>query len=217
MKNACLQFKCNQKNNKVFLYPDEQIVFGRDKNNHVKLALHPLEEISFQWATTDISRRHFTIERKEHQFFIRDAGSTNGTSVNCLAVLDKNKALEDKQIIDVGGVLDLETNMFDKNMLLKRISNSPEDSYLIFSNEFTVGTSPESCVFIGKSVRNQAIIGYKSDEYYISPSEENSNIYVDGTLIKYGAETALKKEAKISMANNNIFFKIILESDNPFS
>ncbi|WP_372367201.1 FHA domain-containing protein [Candidatus Uabimicrobium sp. HlEnr_7] len=216
MTNAYLRFKKQNISHKILLLPGSTVEFGRDKSNDVKLALYPLEEISFQWATTDISRKHFVIERKNSQYTIKDDGSTNGTSVDCLAVLNRERSLDDKQILDVGGVLDLEISMRKNNMLLKRIGNTPQESYFLFYEDFTVGTSPESCIFIEKSVRNQATITYKNDQYFIKPSEENSNIYVNDKLIEYKKETPLNQEAKISMTNNNVFFEIILEKKNTF-
>lgn len=217
MTNAYLRFKKENTNHRVMLLPGNKVDFGRDKSNDVKLALYPLEEISFQWATTDISRKHFVIERSSSfDYTIKDDGSTNGTSVDCLAVLNQAKKLCDKQIVDVGGVLDLEITMCKNNMLLKRIGNTPEESYFLFGEDFTIGTSPESCIFIEKSVRNQAIISFKDNQYFVKPSGENSNIYVNDKLIEYKEETPLNQEAKISMTNNNVFFEIILEKKNTF-
>lgn len=90
--NASVTFKdYNNKIKHIILLPHEIVSFGRDCQNDITLTLSPVENNVFRVATTDISRRHFIIKRKADCFTIKDCNSTNGTSLNCIALINKEK------------------------------------------------------------------------------------------------------------------------------
>ena len=211
VSNASLIFKHRDITRHIILLPGQEVFFGRDKTNDVKLALFPLEELAFQWATADISRRHFVVRKKNGSYNIQDFGSTNGTSVNCIALLSKEMTLQQKQTIDVGGVLDLEVKFTnDKSLWLQRLTNTPEESYLLFNDAVTIGTSTENTICVENSSiqSNHAKIIYEDGKYLICGCNQDAEVLIDSSSFAT-PQTPIEMESgmRITLEDVEILFK----------
>lgn len=209
-QNASLIYRESEELKHVILLPGEKVKFGRDHVNDIRLALYPIQELVFQLATTDISRQHFVVSRKNENYTIRDMDSTNGTSVDCIAVIDKETPLTNGQIVDVGGVLDLRVDVRDKALSLRRVTNTPQESYLLFSDSITLGCSPDDVLTIkGANVSPQhGRIGYHGSTYSISRFNDSATILVNSIPLSPGEQHVLKSETHIAIGEVDILFKL---------
>lgn len=200
--NSSLTLKYKKQILYILLVPKEKITFGRDNTNDVRLALFPLEEYLFQTATADISRRHFMIARTNEGYTIQDIGSTNGTSIDCIALLSKERKLLDGHTIDVGGVLDLKVAQRGKALWLRRITNTPQESYLLFPEEITLGKATGNTLVIPDDfIQNEhAKISYDGSSYWLDVLEGTT--LVNDTLLKVGEHYRLQGEDKIILGEN---------------
>ena len=70
-----------------------------------RYALGRLEECDICIPDPTVSSHHCTLTRKDERVFeVTDEGSTNGTRVNGIRVEDEPRALENSDILQVGGV-----------------------------------------------------------------------------------------------------------------
>lgn len=208
--NSSLIFRYQQQIKHIVLLPGEEVKFGRDSSNDIKLALFPLHEVVYQLATADISRQHFVIRRKKDKYTIQDLGSTNGTSVNCIAVIKQEQCLQHQQTIDIGGVLELKVFLNNGAMWLKRITNTPQESYLLFADEISIGSDDSSVLMLPDNGLNncQACIRYQDKRYAISKLNEQGKLLVDNVAIEKMQEYWLGNETHITLGDIDILFKI---------
>jgi pSer/pThr/pTyr-binding forkhead associated (FHA) protein len=207
--NASLMIRALNEIKHILLLPGERIKFGRDHSNDIRLALFPLQDTVFQVATADISRQHFIVRRRENGYTIQDMGSTNGTSVNCIAVLKKEKLLYNGEIIDIGGVLDFKVILKDKVLHLQRITNTPQESYLLFPEEITIGSSEENAVMLTTPgvAAHHARIRYRDYRYTISNVDTEGIIIVNGIPLEK-QEWVLEDESHITLGETEVLFKL---------
>lgn len=215
--NASLTLKYKKQGIHIILLPKEKVSFGRDQTNDVRLALFPLEEYALQSATADISRKHFVIYRQNEQYFIQDSLSTNGTSLDCIALLAREKALSSGQIIDVGGVLELKAIIKDKALLLHRLNNVPQESYLLFSHEIYIGTSQENTLSFKEETTQdyQIRILYKEEEetYWIETKE--GKVVLEQTPLEPNNPYCLEKETHILLGESIlVLFNLLKSKEN---
>lgn len=213
--NASLTYKCNHKIRHVLLLPGQQVTFGRDNQNDVILALFPLNDMIFQYATADISRQHFMITRTKEGYTIQDTGSTNGTSLDCIALLHKKEPLRDGQTIDIGGVLDLKIKEVFNGLILQRMTNTPQESYLLFENEITLGSSPRDTLWLEESsvMPRHASIKYSENRYTLSCGAQDRLVLLGDSPLEWGKEMALKSEEHILVGDVMILFKTALDRE----
>ena len=207
--NASLTFKKGNDFQHIILLPGNQATFGRDNSNDIKLALFPLDDVVLQWATADISRQHFVIVRKDDGYAIRDLESTNGTSINCIALLTKEEYLRDHSVVDVGGVLDLKVNLLADWLWLHRITNTPEESYLLFREKVELGDlcglhTPANC-----NCHHRAQIRYDGRRYWLEKAgnDNSSVVLLNDSKLKAGNPLDLKAEDHITLGDLSILFK----------
>ena len=212
--NASLTLKYKKQGTHIILLPKEKVSFGRDQTNDVRLALFPLEEYALQAATGDISRKHFSIYRKEDIYYIQDVGSTNGTSLDCIALLSKEKILNPKQTIDVGGVLELKAIIKNKALLLYRLNNVPQESYLLFPKEITIGNAIENTLAFAEEETQdyQAKIFYKEEEETYWIEAQAGKIFAEQTLLQQNIPYCLEKETHILLGDNILMLFNLLKS-----
>ncbi len=202
--NASLTLKYKKQGLHIILLPEDRVSFGRDQTNDVRLALFPLEEYALQSATADISRKHFEIHRKEDEYWIKDVGSTNGTSLNCIALLSKEKPLLPNQTIDVGGVLELKVIIKNGILWLHRLNNIPQESYLLFPQEISIGNTVENTLCLTEeSLREyQAKIFYKREDSSYWIQSQSGKIIIEDQILEKNAPYCMKKETKILLGEN---------------
>lgn len=206
--NASLIFRELGELKHVILLPGEEVTFGRDVNNDIRLALFPLQDIIFQLATADISRHHFVIRHQEGGYTIQDMKSTNGTSVDCIAVLKKERPLKDGQIIDIGGVLDLRVSLKGEQLRLDRITNTSQESYVFFRKEMVIGSAPDSVLafFHPDVVLNHIKIRYENKRYALSKIDQENRVTVNGKPLE--GETWMEDKMHINLGTFEILFKL---------
>ena len=216
--NASLTLKYKKQAMHIILLPGDKISFGRDQTNDVRLALFPLEEYVLQSATADISRKHFEIYRENNRYWIQDVGSTNGTSLNCIALLTKAKPLSPSHIIDVGGVLEMKIIMKNDTLWLHRINNVPQESYLLFSKEITIGNTEENTLcFTEESTQEyQAKIFYKGDNTYWIELKKGK-ILIEQNPLNVDDPCCLEKETQLLLGENILMLFNLLKpfKENP--
>lgn len=207
--NSLLVIRFQGTINHIWLLPEAPVSFGRDKNNDVKLALFPLDEVTFQWATADISRKHFVIEQNEGKYFIEDHSSTNGTSVDCIALHGQKIQLKQDQVIDVGGVLDLKVHLRENSLWLHRITNMREESYLLFNKEITIGKSLDSTIFFENSSLSPChlCLTYKDGFYYISKQDQEAKVMMNTIPLELSSPRILNSGDQITIGEIDIAFK----------
>lgn len=208
--NASLIFRDHDELKHILLLPGEEVRFGRDQNNDIRLALFPLQDIVFQLATADISRQHFAIQRKDDKYLIQDMGSTNGTSVNCIAVLKKERWLQDQEIIDVGGVLDIKVAIKNGVLQLSRITNTPQEAYWLFKEQISIGKADDNVlVLVHPAVcHHHAHICYRDKKYTIAKVDVEGPVAVNGVPVPEGRNLELENETHITLGGLDILFKL---------
>ncbi len=203
---------------KIMLLYSDQIMFGRDASNDVRLYLAPLEESIFQTATADISRQHFKICRQDFGYTIYDLNSTNGTSINCVGIT-KEQPLQHNQIIDVGGVLELNVILKQDVLWLQRINNLPQESYLIFKEDgFTLGNDASNTIVVASDSHNSYKIKilYDGDNWVLINHQETP-VQVNNNPIFYGNHFILSNSSDIILGNEIILFQIEKKLGPPIS
>lgn len=210
-ENASLVFRNEHEIKYTLLLPNEEVRVGRDPANDIRLALFPIQDVVCQMANADISRNHCIIRRRADGYTIQDLGSTNGTSVDCIAVLKKERWLQDGHLIDIGGVLEMRVALRGNSMLLRRISNAPHESYLLFSNKITIGSDPDDSICLDNSclLPRHAEISYQANtrQYSIRLGEEHAGMKIDNIPAKFGQEYNLQNEICISLGDIDLLFK----------
>lgn len=208
--NASLVFRDANQLRHMILLPGNEVNFGRDHLNDIQLALFPQQEMVFQLATADISRQHFIIRREEQGYVILDLGSTNGTSVDCVAILKKPRVLKDQEVIDIGGVLDLQVTLRGKILQLQRMTNTPQEAYVLFTGEVTIGSAPDNCIVVTNAdvMPYHAKIQYQSKLYTIAPVDQQSKIKVNDTELQPTDTQALCDQSHIWFGTTEILFRL---------
>ncbi len=208
--NASLIFRDRDELKHILLLPGDEVRFGREQNNDIRLALFPLQDIVYQLATADISRQHFAIRRKDGQYLIQDLGSTNGTSVNCIAVLKKEHWLQDQEIIDVGGVLDLKVTIKERVLQLSRLTNTPQEAYWLFTDDITIGKAEENILVLahGAVCHYHARIHYQQKKYTIIRSNAEGSVAVNGVPVPEERNLELENETHITLGGLDLLFKL---------
>lgn len=209
ISRAVLTFGHRNNVQHMILISGDEITFGRDASNDVRLFLAPLEEPLFQTATADISRQHFKIRRRDFDYTIQDLNSTNGTSINCIGLLSKEQILQHGQIIDVGGVLELKVVIRNHHLWLRRITNLPQDSYLMVRPEgFTLGNQNDCLLVIATEHQDifQAKIRFEEGSWVLS-NEQNTIIMVDQKPLAYGKQYTLGQGNDIVFGHELLLFQ----------
>lgn len=194
----------------ILLISGDEITFGRDASNDVRLFLAPLEEPLFQTATADISRQHFKIRRRGTSYTIQDLSSTNGTSLNCIGLVSNEQLLQNNQIIDVGGVLEMKIHIRNNNLWLRRLTNLPQDSYLLVALEgVTLGNQPDCSLMIATEYQDvfRASIQYNNTNWLVVNQSETP-IMVDQKPLLCSKEYLLGQGSDIVFGHELLLFQV---------
>ncbi len=206
---AWLTLKRQKSVQHILLLAGEDVKFGRDTANDVRLLLWPIEDPVLQVASADISRQHFKICWQNQQYMIQDLHSTNGTCLNCIALAEQAIPLLDKQIIDIGGVLDIQVRLYSTAVCLSRISNLSQESYIIFQREVTIGNRETSMIAIQPSNSHilEIAISVEHDEWMIS-NQGTIAVEVAQSLLAPGCKISVVEETDIILSNELMLFQI---------
>ena len=139
----------------VFSIEKDQITIGRDIQCDISI------------IESSVSRRHARLFLKDDQVYIEDLGSTNGTTVDGIAVTEP-------QLLDIGKVVGIGQNIeFELNE-----SVATDQATEVFSKDILQSVLPEtrpSKVFISYSRRNQPFV----EKLHASLTKEGLDTWVD--------------------------------------
>jgi hypothetical protein len=143
------------------LHTTGKATFGRDQQrSDVRLFVEPIMPVHLNAQNISLSKkissRHFQVQASPSQ--IEDLGSSNGTTAAGRKLYPQNPLpLSAATELDIAGVLSLRAEPIPSSegkgsVLLKRISNTPEKSYLVLGDG--VGIWPKSSDLFGPLERN---------------------------------------------------------------
>ena len=205
-KRALLLVKYKEQVRHINLITKNEVSFGRNYSNDIKLILFPFTDKCFESASQDISRKHFVIRRRPDGYTIQDNNTVNGTSLNCIALLGKERYLKDGHIIDVGGVLDIKVLLQKDFLWLFRITNNHDESYLLFPKTITIGSSPnDTFTLIDDSIMPcHCEIKYQECDYWITKKHNAAIILVDNKKLGMNTPYRIRNNSYIYLGSNTV-------------
>ncbi|MEC7985253.1 MAG: FHA domain-containing protein [Myxococcota bacterium] len=185
----------------VEVYGKDLVQFGRDADfSDALIFVEPILPLVDHPENVDeslkISSAHFTIQRKDGGFLIKDSNSNNGTFVNGQRIQEP-QALKKGDVIALASALKLQVESELPGLLLSRIGNEPNKYYLLlpanrwvpfnlgkprdFSGSALVFCSEEDTLFLGNQSGSLSV-----EQHILEPREasclsgKSGTVQVDG-------------------------------------